>query len=375
MNECGETLEDFTFVHDGSSHIESVSGKKTFSFFQDAMVRLFRNKASVTALITILIIALFAVFGPVMSQYGYNDQDVNRVNLPPKIPMLEKLHIADGTKILYNKRESNINDKSKYPEGSVVEIVKKWQVNGVTMVDARADLYKMANVKDGEYHVFGTDYLGRDLWTRLWRGSRVSLMIAVISVIVNIFIGLIYGSIAGYYGGKIDNVLMRIIEIVNAFPQVIVATMLILFLGTGIKAIILALIIRGWVSTARMIRGQFFRFKEREYVLAARTLGVSDFNLIFRHIMPNSIGPIITKAMLEIPSAIFAESFLAFIGLGVQAPEPSIGVLLSDAQKVLITYPYQGFFPAVVISVLMLSFNLFGNGLREAFDPTQRGLE
>jgi len=200
-------------------------------------------------------------------------------------------------------------------------------------------------------------------------------MIAVISVIVNIFIGLIYGSIAGYYGGKIDNVLMRIIEIVNAFPQVIVATMLILFLGTGIKAIILALIIRGWVSTARMIRGQFFRFKEREYVLAARTLGVSDFNLIFRHIMPNSIGPIITKAMLEIPSAIFAESFLAFIGLGVQAPEPSIGVLLSDAQKVLITYPYQGFFPAVVISVLMLSFNLFGNGLREAFDPTQRGLE
>ena len=165
-----------------------------------------------------------------------------------------------------------------------------------------------------------------------------------------------------------------IADVINSFPQVIIATMLILLFGRGITAIILALVIRGWVGTAKLIRGQFLRFKEREYVLAARTLGVGDGLLIFRHIMPNSIGPIITRAMIEVPSAIFAESFLAFIGLGLQAPEPSIGVLLSDAQTVLLTYPYQMVFPAVLISVLMISFNLLGNGLRDAIDPTMRGV-
>ncbi|MGC6177455.1 ABC transporter permease [Lacrimispora sp. 38-1] len=367
--------DDFTFIQDISLQMCSENEEKSAGFFQDAMVRLLKNKASIITMVVILLISLFAILGPSMSKYGYNDQDVTRTNLPPKIPVLEKLHIADGTMILYNKAESSLTDKNKFPEGSVVEITNRYKSSGVSMVDVKVDMYKYSNVEEGVYYICGTDYLGRDLFTRLWRGARVSLMIAVLSVAVNICIGLLYGSIAGFYGGKIDMVLMRLVEIISAFPQVIIATMLILFLGTGIKAIVIALIIRGWVATAKMIRGQFFRFKEREYVLAAKTLGVSDFKLIFRYIMPNSIGPIITKAMLEIPSAIFAESFLAFIGLGVQAPEPSIGVLLSDAQKVLITYPYQMLFPAVLISILMVCFNLFGNGLRDAFDPTMRGLE
>lgn len=170
-------------------------------------------------------------------------------------------------------------------------------------------------------------------------------------------------------------VMMRITEIVGAFPQSILATMLILVMGTGIRAIIVALVVRGWIGTARLIRAQFLRFKGREYVLAARTLGVDDRKLIFRHILPNAIGPIITRAMIAVPGAIFSEAFLAFIGLGIQAPEPSMGVLLSDAQKVLTSYPYQTFFPALLISVLMISFNLFGNGLRDAFDPTMRGVD
>jgi oligopeptide transport system permease protein len=151
--------------------------------------------------------------------------------------------------------------------------------------------------------------------------------------------------------------------------------MFILLFGTGIISIILALTITGWIGTARLIRAQFYRFKGREYVLAARTLGVPDRTLIFRHILPNSIGPIITRAMISIPGAIFSEAFLAFIGLGLQAPKPSIGVLLSDGQKVLLQYPYQTLFPALLISLLMISFNLFSNGLRDALDPTQRGGE
>lgn len=307
-----------------------------------------------------------------MTPYGYNDQDVDRVNMPPRIPVLEKFGIADGTRILYNTRKENLTNPEKFPEGSVIEIVNEYEVRKVAMVDVKVNYYTYMGRAD-EYFLMGTDYLGRDLWTRLWRGARISLMIAVISVMMNICIGVIYGAIAGYYGGRVDIIMMRITEIIGAFPQVIVATLLILFLGTGIRAIVLALIIRGWIGTAKLVRGQFLRFKGREYVLAARVMGVRDRKLIFRHILPNSIGPVITRAMVEVPGAIFAESFLAFIGLGLQAPEPSIGVLLSDAQKVLSSYPYQTFFPAVLISVLMISFNLFGNGLRDAFNPTMRG--
>ena len=207
----------------------------------------------------------------------------------------------------------------------------------------------------------------------MWRGARVSLIIAVVSVCCNVFIGVVYGSISGYYGGKVDMVMMRITEIINAFPRIVVVTLFIMVFGTGMFSIIMSLVIKDWVSTARMVRSQFYRFKGREYVLAARTLGVRDMALIFRHILPNSIGPIITRAMIAIPGAIFTESFLAYIGLGIRAPESSIGVLLSQGQKVMQQYPNQVFFPAVVISLLMIAFNMLSNGLRDAFDPTQRG--
>lgn len=364
--------EDFVFLpQDRKLYDEAFEGKP-IGFFKDAMIRLKKNKASIVAFFLIVLIGFMAIFGPSFTPYGYNDQDVDRINLPPKIPVLEEFGIADGTRIIYNTRKENLTNPEKFPEGCVIEILNEFETRGVPMVDVKVDYYKYTGYED-EYFIMGTDYLGRDLWTRLWRGARISLMIAVLSVMMNIFIGVVYGAIAGYYGGKVDIIMMRITEIIGAFPQVIVATLLILLFGTGIRAIILALIIRGWIGTAKLVRAQFLRFKGREYVLAARVMGVRDRKLIFRHILPNSIGPVITRAMVEVPGAIFAESFLAFIGLGLQAPEPSIGVLLSDAQKVLSSYPYQTFFPAVLISVLMISFNLFGNGLRDAFNPTMRG--
>ncbi|MBS6323964.1 MAG: ABC transporter permease, partial [Clostridium sp.] len=207
----------------------------------------------------------------------------------------------------------------------------------------------------------------------VWRGCRISLIIAFAAVLTNVGFGVIYGSIAGYYGGMTDMVMMRFAEIVQAFPNIVVMTLFIMYFGNGLFAIIMALVVRDWVGTATLIRAQFYRFKDSEYVLAARTLGTKDAVLIFRHILPNAIGPIVTRTMIAIPSAIFAESFLAYIGLGIRAPEASLGVLLSHAQTVLLQYPYQTVFPAVLISVLMISFNLFGNGLRDAFDPTQRG--
>ena len=340
-------------------------------FFKDAAIRLCHNGAALAALVLILIVIFMAAFGPGMNKYGYNDQYIDYVNMPPKIPFLAQFGMADGSRVLQNRRLDNVNNPEKMPQDAILEIFNEREVRGVTMVDVKVDYYLYTGC--GETFWFGTDYLGRDLWTRLWRGTRISLFIAIISVLTNVVIGVVYGSVAGYYGGKVDMVMMRICEIIQSFPRVVIASLFIMVFGTGLFSIIMSLLISGWISTARMIRSQFYRFKDREYVLAARTMGISDRSIIFRYILPNSLGPIITSTMIAVPSAIFTESFLAYIGLGLQAPEPSIGVLLSEGQKVLLNYPFQSLFPGIVISVLMICFNLFGNGLRDAMDPTLRG--
>ena len=357
-------------IHDQKFETEPIG------FFKDALIRFCKNKASVIAFILLCITLFMAIFGPGMTKYGFNDQDLNRVNLPPKISAIAKLNLGifDGARVLESRRVEYLSDTSKYPEGCILAVDNRHWVSGVEMCDVTVDYYAYNGIPDDECHWFGTDYLGRDLWARLWRGARVSLLIAFVSAMANVCIGVVYGSIAGYYGGKIDMVMMRITEIINAFPNIVVMTIFILFFGTGIYSIILALVIRDWIGTARLIRGQFYRFKNNEYVLAAKTLGAPDRTLIFRHILPNAIGPIITRATLAVPVAIFSESFLAFLGLGLKPPEPSIGTLLSTGQQVLLHFPNQVLYPALLVSVMCISFNLFGNGLRDAFNPTQRGV-
>lgn len=169
--------------------------------------------------------------------------------------------------------------------------------------------------------------------------------------------------------------MQRVIEILAGIPSLVLIILFIIYIGPGIIPLAMAMVLTGWIGMSRMIRAQFYKYKGQEYVLASRTMGAKDRKLIFRHILPNAIGPTITQATLAIPGAIFTESFLAYLGLGLQAPEPSIGVLLAEGQRQLLNYPHLTLFPAVLISVLMLSFNLFGNGLRDAFDPTLRGFE
>lgn len=348
---------------------------KPVGFYRDAFNRLCRNKISVISFVVIVLIILMAVIVPEITGYSYTQQNVSQKNLPPKIPVLEDFGIADGSRLLTNRKKSSLTDTKRFPEGSVLEIVNEYDVNGVEVVDVKIDYYAYCGVPEGEYHLFGTDYLGRDILTRLARGTRISLLIAFLSVITNLVIGVIYGSIAGYYGGKVDMVLTHFAEVLDGLPYIVVTILFMILFGSGMFSIILALTVTGWIGTARLTRAQFYRFKGREYVLAARTLGVPDRTLIFRHILPNSIGPLITRAMIAIPGAIFSESFLAYIGLGIKAPEPSIGILLSVGQDVLLQYPYQTLFPAVLISVLMVAFNLLSNGLRDALDPTRRGEE
>jgi len=344
---------------------------KPVGFFKDAAIRFCRNKSSILAVIGILIITIFAIWGPDMNEHGYNDQDPAAINLPAKIPALAKFGIFDGGRWLSNRRVDTLTNTEKYPEGCILDTRNYSTLKGVEVCDVLVDYYVYKDIEN--VYWMGTDYLGRDLWTRMWRGARISLVIALLSVCCNVCIGLVYGSIAGYYGGTVDMVLMRVAEIIGAFPQVVVVTLFVLYFGNGLLSIMFALVVQNWIGTAKMIRAQFYRYRDREYVLASRTLGVKDLTLIFRHILPNAIGPIITRAMVAIPSAIFTESFLAYIGLGIRAPECSIGVLLAQGQTVMMQYPVQVFFPATVISILMISFNMLSNGLRDAFDPTQRG--
>ena len=344
-------------------------------FYKDALIRLRKSKISVVSFWAITIIILLALIVPNITGYSYTDQNVGQKNLPPKIPYLENLGIADGTRLLTNRKKNSLSDTNRYPEGCVLSIQREYEANGVPMADVLVDYYAYCEVPEGEYHLFGTDYLGRDLLTRLFKGARISLLIAFCSVVTNIIIGVIYGSISGYYGGKVDMILTHTAEVLDGLPYIVVTILFMILLGSGMLSIILALTVTGWIGTSRLIRAQFYRFKGREYVLAARTLGVPDRKLIFRHILPNTVGPLITRAMIAIPGAIFSESFLAYIGLGIKPPDSSIGILLSDGQDVLLQYPYQTLFPAILISVLMVAFNLFSNGLRDAMDPTKRGEE
>lgn len=229
------------------------------------------------------------------------------------------------------------------------------------------------------YHYFGTDNVGRDLWTRLWKGTRLSLLIGLFVAIVSITVGVIWGSISGYYGGTIDIVMERFTEILTGIPWIVIMTitkMLLVGHISNILIVAISLILTSWTGTASMVRSQMYRYKNREYVLASRTLGAKDSRLIFKHILPNALGTIVTSCVLVIPSAIFFESSVAYLGLGVDASTVSIGNLLNAGQTLgIVQYPYLTLFPAILISILMISFNMFGNGLRDALNPSLRGSE
>lgn len=221
-------------------------------------------------------------------------------------------------------------------------------------------------------YLFGTDQLGRDVLARQLYGARISLTVAAIATLVNFFIGVFYGGIAGYLGGRVDTAMMRFVEVISTIPLTLYVILIMVVFNSGFFSVIIAIGSVYWVDMARIVRGQILTLKQQDYVAAARTMGASTGRILTRHLLPNSIGPILVALTMLIPSAIFIESFMSFIGLGVTPPEASWGTLTSEAVETLRAYPYQMFFPAAAISLTMFAFNFLGDGLRDALDPRLR---
>ncbi len=229
------------------------------------------------------------------------------------------------------------------------------------------------NLPPSSEYWFGTDDLGRDVFARTWYGARVSLFVGIMAAMIDFFIGVIYGGIAGYKGGRTDHWMMRVIEVLYGLPYLLLVILLAVVMGPGLFTIIIALSVTGWIGMARIVRGQVLQIKNYEFVLASKTFGTKTRRIIRRNLLPNAMGPIIVQLTLTIPSAIFAEAFLSFLGLGIQAPHASWGGMLNDSLGVILSgYWWRLFFPAMFISLTMFAFNVVGDGLQDALDPKLR---
>jgi oligopeptide transport system permease protein len=231
---------------------------------------------------------------------------------------------------------------------------------------------EMKNQSPSLLHWFGTDDLGRDVFTRVWFGARISLFVGITAAFIDLILGVLWGGIAALVGGKTDELMMRMADVFYAIPYLLVIILLMVVMGSGLIPILIAMTVIGWINMARIVRGQILLLKESDFVLAATALGAGFNRILFKHLIPNAMGPIIITITMTIPSAIFTEAFLSFLGLGIQAPIASWGTMASDGLPALKYYPWRLFFPAFFISITMLSFYLVGDGLRDALDPKMR---
>ncbi len=322
-----------------------VQMRPSSTFFKDGVKRLYKNKVAFISLIVILIITISSIVIPMFWPYSYDDQ----------------LGVQPGQMV-----DASYNNLKPFKYGDTEQ-------------------EKIDNGEKVFPHLFGTDSAGRDYFIRIIYGTRVSLAVGFFASIIVLLIGTLIGSISGYFGGKVDIIIMRLVDVIYSLPDMLMVILLstvfkmtltpviegtaLASIGANIISLFIVFALLYWVSMSRLIRGQILSLREQEYVLSARVTGAKGKWIIVKHLIPNCISVVIISAALQIPSAIFTESYLSFLGLGVNAPMPSLGSLASEALNGLSSYPYRLVIPALVISLIVLSLNLFGDGLRDAFDP------
>ena len=315
-----EHIDKSRFAHVGeSARDREAITRPSLTFMQDAIRRLVKNKVALLCLVMIVLLTLMSIFAPMFAPFDYREQHYSHTNAPM----------------------------------------------GTVCDDA-------SSTGNGHAHIFGTDQLGRDLFSRVWMGGRVSLTIAIASALIDLVLGCIYGGISGYFGGTLDIIMMRILEIINGIPYLIIVTLLMLVMSPGMVTIIIAYSLVGWIPMARLVRGQIVALKEQEFVSAAEAMGATPTRVIAQHLLPNTLSVVIVRVTLSIPAAIFSEAYLSYIGLGIPLPLCSWGTLAQAGIQNFRIYPSQLMIPAVCISLTMLAFNMFGDGLRDAFDPRLR---
>lgn len=398
--------------------------RASVSYWADAWRRLRKNTVAMVALGVLIFISFFAFLGPVIVPYGYEEFNRGAENLHPWHTSLEdqkklaeamevkspeeavaaaQAEAAAQGKTLSSVELAQIRAKArsktqvKDGEGNVLSgaalekhLRKELGIRNKLFGYSRAELERKAAGESVFPHVFGTDKFGRDTMVRVMIGTRVSMIVGVAAALLVLLIGSLYGSISGYFGGKVDVVMQRIVEVIYSVPEVLVILLLSAMLGEAMKAyassggfgadlvskmganlisMFMAFGMLYWVGMSRIIRGQVLQVKQQEYVTAAKALGASHARIIRRHLLPNCIGQLVVTTCLQIPSAIFLESFLSYLGVGISAPMTSLGSMAAEATQGMYTYPYRLLFPAFVLSIMILSFNLFGDGLRDALDP------
>ena len=317
--------DDFEFLKDRDLSVDENFAAQ--GYWKGVAVHFARNRLAVAGTVIICLVIAFAVLAPVVSPYSYDE--------------IVSIQTADGRQIV----AKNLEPQFGTSENAAPE--------------------KFAD----KTFLFGTDELGRDLWTRTWQGARVSLIIAFVAIFIDMVIGTSYGLVSGYFGGRVDNVMQRFIEIQSSVPTLVIISILAIFMEKGIGLVIAASLLTEWIGMSKIARAECLKLKEREYVLASRTLGAGSFHIIFKQILPNTIGPLITQVMFSIPVAIFTEAFLSFVGVGIVLPQCSLGSLIEAGFNNITVLPYQILPPITVLALLMLGFNLVGDGFREALAP------
>ena len=314
---------DFEFITNRDINVDLNFASQ--GYWKGVAIHFLRDKFAMTGVILVSIIILFAIFAPIMSSYSYQE--------------IVSVTDSNGKEIVAKSLQPQISDSGSQ------------------------------NLFADKTFIFGTDDMGRDLWTRTWQGARVSLIIAFVAIFIDMLIGTSYGLISGFFGGTVDNIMQRFIEIAGSIPTLVIISILAIFMEKGIGLVIASLLITEWIGMSKIARAECLKLKEREYVLASRTLGAGSFHIIFKQILPNTIGPIITQVMFSIPIAIFTEAFLSFVGVGIVLPQCSIGSLIEAGFNNITILPYQILPPISVLALLMLGFNLIGDGFREALAP------